>query len=65
MVRKWEYRIVSLTDGLVHPRVGVDTERDDLNLLGNQGWELVSVSATHSDYNGETVRAYLKRPLQE
>lgn len=51
MTQKWEYKIVVLSG---------DNEAR-LEKLGEEGWELVSVTgATENDY----PIAYLKRPIQ-
>jgi hypothetical protein len=41
-MQKWEYKVVS------HPR------EDELNALGNEGWEMVAID--------EYLTVYLKRP---
>ncbi len=51
---KWEYHVVN----------GRYVTQDQLNVLGKDGWELVSVQATEEQ--GTTVSAqicYFKRPL--
>jgi hypothetical protein len=45
-MQKWEYK---KTDSL---------EEDDLNVLGEQGWELVAIE----NYEGEAWYMYFKRP---
>lgn len=52
-MQKWEYKIVYLPS------------ESELNKLGNEGWELVSVAADVSgDAHGmsSSMTAYLKRP---
>lgn len=46
---KWEYKI------LVHP------DAIHLNALGQDGWELVSVTTPTSETRGSGVTSYLKR----
>ena len=64
-IQKWEYK------SLIHN--GTDDEVDielDLNLLGNEGWELVDVVVTTYKTNVNPKRElqmqifYFKRPVQ-
>ncbi len=53
---KWEYQIVTFDSG----------SQDELNKLGKDGWELVSVQVM--EQNGSQVgfgQGYLKRPLEK
>ena len=55
-MQKWEYKIVR------------DPRADELNKMGTEGWELVSVVADvsgHADPTDSTIYAYLKRPKQK
>ena len=70
MVTKWQYKVVRLGGvhaevyglGRVHAEV-VDEEL--LNSLGDEGWDLVSVTACAYTYLGDSERsvAYLKKEV--
>ncbi|MEO0417147.1 MAG: DUF4177 domain-containing protein [Verrucomicrobiota bacterium] len=50
---KWEYRTVKVqTSGLTGGKVDTDELSDHLNLLGSQGWELVSAFDTNYGNGG-------------
>lgn len=50
-LQKWEYRDL---------RLRTDDEMQDLNALGEKGWEVVALEVTGQ--NGRFSRAILKRP---
>jgi hypothetical protein len=52
---KWEYRVVPMFHD------PTPTEVEQLNRLGEEGWELVALTAR----NGTTAYAVFKRPLEE
>ncbi len=52
---KWEYNIYDEKDG-----VNPDNE-NELNYLGDLGWELVAIRRSDSEYGG--YRYYFKRQL--
>jgi hypothetical protein len=58
---KWEYKAFPLADGL---RLAVWEER--LNVLGDEGWELVAITHAVQDTDTWTERvrrvAFFKRP---
>lgn len=47
-MQKWEYLIINVPD------------QAELNRLGSEGWELIGVAGTGTQYY--SVRAFLKRP---
>ena len=49
-MQKWEYKIIDVPD------------QAELNKLGTEGWDLVAVAATGTQYF--RVRAFLKRPIE-
>ena len=51
-MQKWEYKVI---DGWPSQR--------ELNRLGAEGWELVSVAAVGDEFEADKVKAYLKRPI--
>ena len=59
MSRRWTYQVVELKGGW-WGNVKPDAARDQLAKLGQQGWELVSVT---SPVHGYTAMAYLKKEL--
>jgi hypothetical protein len=42
MAQKWEYKSIQLTKGFMGNILNTDVIDDQLNLLGEQGWELVN-----------------------
>jgi hypothetical protein len=62
---KWEYNLFSLRIGGFFATDDLDAAglNQKLNLMGNEGWELVSVFDTHVDH-GRTrdVLVVFKRP---
>ena len=48
-MQKWEYKVVDVPD------------QGELNKLGSEGWELVAVAGTSSEYY--IIKAFLKRPI--
>ena len=48
-MQKWEYLVIEVP------------EQSELNKLGSEGWELIAVAGTSTEYYG--VRAFLKRPI--
>lgn len=59
-VTKWEYRVIRIDDG---GRSGGSNAEAQLNKLGAEGWELVSVRAD-SQANRNSPIFYFKRPVQ-
>jgi hypothetical protein len=58
--QQWEYRIVYLKDGN-RP----DKKQDEVNALGSQGWELVSVErGSYSGSSFDSVSLFFKRQKQ-
>lgn len=53
----YEYLVIHWVDA------GCADQREQLDQLGSQGWELVSVSLQTTSPNHARVHAYLKRPL--
>ncbi len=54
-MQKWEYKVTH------------DLRESELNKLGNEGWELVTIVAEvsgHADRTSSSVYAYFKRQLQ-
>jgi hypothetical protein len=49
-MKKWEYKVVS------------NFTEPGLNMLGDQGWELVALSLGFTQSQGNSVVAVLKRP---
>jgi len=58
---KWEYRVELLLDDNPDPKGPPDKE---LNELGAEGWELVSVVEV-AVHGGHNLRFYFKRPIPE
>ena len=60
-VTKWEYKVVNI--GGNHSAAGEDWTKQ-LNLMGEDGWEVVGMSLT--TYSGNTSGCYatMKRPKQ-
>ncbi len=64
---RWEYRVIPIktrihsesTDGTIKPVI--DDVQNDLNNLGKEGWELVSVQDTALQDGRRFTVAYLKR----
>ena len=54
---KWEHLVLNWPD------TNTQFQREQLDQLGAQGWELVSVSLQTGSANHARVYAYLKRPL--
>ena len=53
----WEYLVVSLVSGLAIAELAAQNVQ--LNELGREGWELISVAPTP----GEGLNAYLRRAV--
>jgi hypothetical protein len=49
-IQKWEYKVVS------------NFSENGLNVLGDQGWELVALTLASAQSQGNSVVAVLKRP---
>lgn len=61
-MQKWEYKYLMWVDRAQADNSSYEEKiSTDLNVLGNQGWELVSVQF-HLEYAPVTY-AYLKRPI--
>ena len=58
MSRKWTYQVVEIKAGW-WGNVLPDAARDQLVKLGQQGWELVTVTRTP----GQSAMAYLKKEI--
>ena len=54
-MKKWEYKIL-----VRHLDDGIDVFESELNELGKEGWEIVSVPVEHTYYT-----AFLKREVKE
>jgi hypothetical protein len=63
---KWEYMSVMFSTAgyFVSGELDGNAFTERLDLLGAEGWELVSVFATNDHGNTIEVVAVLKRPLQ-
>lgn len=57
-MQRWEYLILNLDDdqAMVHPDI------NQMNLLGDQGWELVGVYVLTTGGGSNSVRLLFKRP---
>ena len=51
-MQEWEYKVIDWWP----------TE-SELNKLGADGWELVTVAVSSNEFGTDTVKAYLKRPI--
>ena len=58
---RWTYQILEMMPTFFRGRVPAAQMQDELNRLGAQGWELVSVARTGVRATG-VVQLYLKRP---
>lgn len=54
-MEKWTYRVVHIV-----PEMNAVTE-ENLNKLGEEGWELVAVSVVPHNLGGGSTTAYLKK----
>ena len=66
-VTKWEYRVIRIDDSRPEQaggRAARGSAQEQLNELGAEGWELVSVR-TDSQANRNSPIFYLKRPLRK
>jgi hypothetical protein len=69
-MKQWEYMVIPIktrirsehTDGALKPVI--DDVQNDLNSLGREGWELVSVQDTILQDGRRFTVAYLKRQQQ-
>jgi hypothetical protein len=61
---RWEYKIVSLeTTGFTGSWLNAAALEKNLNLLGNEGWEVVSAFDTNRTHGAtRDVHVLLKRP---
>ncbi|QEK12387.1 DUF4177 domain-containing protein [Crassaminicella thermophila] len=57
-MKKWEYKIINLRAKGVTNLVLSKEDEEELNKLGDEGWELVSSVPT---VNGRTICCMLKR----
>lgn len=58
---KWQYKIVQFSErSFFSGQLKADKVEEELNKLGNQGWELVSLSSQGS--MGASTVAILKKP---
>jgi len=73
MLLKWEYKLAPVTlkvqlERFIAHQEGrkplIDSIEDALNILGEDGWELVAVETVKLGNRHETY-AYLKRPKRE
>jgi hypothetical protein len=66
-IPQWEYRVIPIktrihsatTDGTIKPVI--EDVQNDLNSLGKEGWELVTVQDTSLQDGRRFTVAYLKR----
>ena len=58
LMKQWEYKIINLRAKGVTNLVLSKEDEDELNILGDQGWELVSSVPT---VNGRNICCMLKR----
>ena len=66
-VTKWEYRVIRIDDrrpDAAGGRAGRGSAEEQLNKLGAEGWELVSVRID-SQANRSNPIFYLKRPVRQ
>ena len=59
MSQRWSYKIVELPFKVFAGKLG-ERVQHELDKLGPQGWELVSVVQASS---ADTLRLYLKKPI--
>jgi hypothetical protein len=57
---RWTYQVLEMMPTFFRGRVSAERLHDELNRLGAQGWELVSVARTGVRATG-VVQLYLKR----
>ena len=57
---RWSYQVVEMMPAFFRARVPAEQLQDELNRLGAQGWELVSVARAGIRATG-VVQLYLKR----
>ena len=66
---KWEYKTIKLADEgfwITQGRINEAALEDELNRLGSQGWELVSVFDTNRSGGGTNgVIAVFKRKMEK
>lgn len=58
---RWTYKVIEFKRGFLQATPRGDQMEDELNKLGTQGWELVSVITSREPFH--PTRAFLKRPL--
>jgi hypothetical protein len=64
---KWEYKVVPIKTQIhsdhyhADRKPVIDNIQNDLNALGNEGWELVSIQDIHLSDDRIFTVAYLKR----
>ena len=64
---KWEYRVIPIKTQIhsdqfhADRKPVIDDVQNDLNALGNEGWELVSIQDIHMSDGRMFTVAYLKR----
>jgi len=67
---KWEYKVMPLKTKVrmdhfaTEKKPTIDSVQDELNVLGNDGWELVSVQNVRLEDGRLFTVAYLKRQKQ-
>ena len=72
-MKKWEYLVIGLKGSgytgayNYSPSIPIDPienqeAQDQLNELGEQGWELVGLSSMTTDRGTHHIKAYMKRP---
>ena len=58
-MKKYEYKVVKTQEsGFWNPKLDIDTMENELNKLGSEGWELISVADTNY-YEGATKEIVL------
>jgi hypothetical protein len=62
-VEKFEYKVFAIdTKGFWGGRVEIDQIENQLNQLGNEGWEMVSCTSTNQSYGAsKSIVCILKR----